>query len=359
MNTAGRQNGFVIAVTLMVMLLLELLAAGMLLLAIQERSIANARRDAGNAAARAESAIARQVGSWMDADHFSMRTGAVRSDRTDSVTVTIERLRGDLFLLTGEAPLQPSEPSSGSARASLLLRAFDAELLLRQLNGALVASSHIQLLGSTVVDGIPEQHACEGPAGEAAIATPFPQDVAISSAVELEGRPTVLLDTVPREPATRTGGLTFDELAGLTPRLQSTTITPAPTAIDGRCAVSAFGNWGAPLDRQHPCAGYFPFIPVDGDLVITGGAGQGFLLVNGNLTIRDGAVFHGLVVAVGTLVIDGATVNGAIYTRSASPVLVLDGTIRLDPCAIANALFAARPLRRPLFPPARMWLPTH
>jgi len=355
-----RREGFIIAVTLLVMLLLEVLAGGMLLVALHERVVATARNDVTTARARAETAIAREVGAWKHGEFHRMRVGEVRAIESDSTSVRIERLRGDLFLLAGTAPLRPGASSGGFGRAFLLLRAFDTQMLLQQLTGALVLAAPAQLLGDTRVAGALSTD-CEWTGGPpAGVATTRPDMLTVGTAAEVAGLPPVLLDTFPREAAPRLAGLSLSEIAALADRTATGAITPAPALLNGNCDKGHPANWGTPLESEHPCADYVPFIYADGDLEIAGGAGQGLLVVTGNLVVRHGATFNGVIVAGGSVLIANATVRGAIYARSPSdPAVLLDASVLFEPCAINAALFSPPLLHRPLFPPGRIWLPAH
>lgn len=188
----------------------------------------------------------------------------------------------------------------------------------------------------------------------------MPQAVVVGGGASIAAQPEILLDTLPRELPSRLGGLTTEELARLASRLETGRVSPAPSEVDGVCVVAAPANWGAPADPSHPCAGYTPFIFVDGDLEVSGGTGQGLLVVTGDLRLRDGAFFSGIVIVGGSLMITNAAVTGAVYARSTiQSSIVLDAHIRFDACAVQRALFSTASLQRPLFPPGRTWLPVH
>jgi type II secretory pathway pseudopilin PulG len=117
-------------------------------------------------------------------------------------------------------------------------------------------------------------------------------------------------------------------------------ITPGPV-IDatGTCDVNAPTNLGDPLrvlGPSSPCAAFFPVVHAEGDLRLTGGAGQGMLVVDGNLTLLAGARFTGVLLVRGSARLeDGARLDGIVLADRVS--LASASEIRYSACAVEQA----------------------
>ena len=131
------------------------------------------------------------------------------------------------------------------------------------------------------------------------------------------------------------------------PRAASpTTLSPAPSAVDGHCDVDSFAAWGEPdAGRVAACRAYFPVVVVDGSLELAGGRGQGVLVVGGDLVMRGDARFVGLVVVRGRASLaDDARITGALVVRDVDRggVSLADHAIvQRSECAVAAAVAAA------------------
>lgn len=356
------QNAYVLPVTLMAMFLLELLAAGMLLFALQERAVARLRIAITDTRAGAESAVAMAVAAWTVRTYQTMRIGEVRSDSSAGIATTVERVRGDLYLVRAVARYESGDVARTAGRAAILVRTFDPFLVHRALTAAVVATGPTRVFGASLIDGAAFTGSpgtdC-GPAIGAGIAAWPLHDLSVAATARVSGVPPVLPETVTLEPPGRIGGLNWDELLLLSPRRESGPVTLQPQAGSGNCDVSAAGNWGAPANPAHPCAPYFPLILSDGDLDILDGAGQGLLIVRGNLVMRESTSFRGIIVVLGQMFAgQDVTIEGAIHARDGAGVSLAGATVRFDPCAISNALFQNASLNRPLLT-GRVWLPLH
>src|SRR4029079_7424129 len=72
-------------------------------------------------------------------------------------------------------------------------------------------------------------------------------------------------------------------------------VTRGPAVSAGVCQLGAPTNWGDPVGAS-ACASFFPVIWAQGDITITGGAGQGLLIADGDVRLANGAQFAGLIV---------------------------------------------------------------
>ena len=116
---------------------------------------------------------------------------------------------------------------------------------------------------------------------------------------------------------------------------------------NGECARGEPNNWGAPLDRSHPCFNYFPIIHVAGDLYVDfAGAGQGVLLVDGNFDLSGGYEFYGVVIARGAIRAGGASrIFGGAMTLNenlAENSIAGGAQIQRSTCAVRRALTRSR-----------------
>jgi hypothetical protein len=132
-------------------------------------------------------------------------------------------------------------------------------------------------------------------------------------------------------------------------------VTPDPVRRSGRCAVSSFGNWGAPLDSSDPCFAYKPIVSSEGSLIVDGGQGQGVLLISGDAVFRSTTRYFGLVVVAGDLkMAQGSEIHGLVRVRGG--VILRDGSrIVGSACALVSALDAAKPLRSMIPIPGSDW----
>lgn len=129
----------------------------------------------------------------------------------------------------------------------------------------------------------------------------------------------------------------------------------APRKTGDACDVSASGNWGAPLDPDHSCAGYFPLIYVPDSLTVRAGAGQGILVVQGDLALEAEAHFYGVVLVAGALTLaPGARITGAVRTALQPEGA---GGIAFELAAVRAAVSASTGLNRPFRPARRAWVP--
>ena len=122
-----------------------------------------------------------------------------------------------------------------------------------------------------------------------------------------------------------------------------------PTFLGQRCLTEDPTNWGAPGAGRTDCDDFRPTVAVSGDLVVSGGAGQGVLLVEGDLILRGGFRFDGLIVVKGAVRFyeGGGTVVGALVVHGNSPgaSLIAQGGVSFSPCTVARMVQATAPIR--------------
>jgi len=117
-------------------------------------------------------------------------------------------------------------------------------------------------------------------------------------------------------------------------------IAPGPVVdAAGTCDANAPSNFGDPLrvlGPSSPCAAFFPVVHAEGDLRLSGGAGQGMLVVDGSLTLLAGARFTGVLLVRGSARFeDGARLDGIVLADRVS--LASASEIRYSACAVEQA----------------------
>lgn len=346
---SGRPRaGMALVVTLVGLLVLEIVVAGVFHIAMQQVRIAHVRTQAATLQAVAVGAVASATASWDSlaaglavGDSAVLDTGS-RPPRIRAVVV-LRRLAADLFFVRAEA----GDDAGQSRAVGALLRVLDPARLLAELSAAVLAYS---AGGSASIDGSAPVE-CELPGGAAAeVAALALVDTAGAALLALPESSVRQLDSLP--PFARLAGLDLRRLADPLP---AATLALAPVLANGACDTTAVANWGAPADPAHPCAYFFPLRHAVGDAVVESGAGQGILIVAGDLTLAAGVRFHGLLLVGGTLrLLDGARVDGAVR---AARLELARASIRYDPCSLRRAFDAAPRLRGPFRAAGHWWVP--
>lgn len=132
------------------------------------------------------------------------------------------------------------------------------------------------------------------------------------------------------------------------PFVPGSDVSPAPVIdASGACDANAPANFGDPLrvlGPDSPCAAFFPLVHAEGDLRLTGGAGQGMLVVDGNLALLAGARFTGVLLVRGNARFeDGARLDGIVVANRVS--LAGASQIHYSACAVERASRSgARPI---------------
>lgn len=344
------------------MALAIVLVALMLVGALAGLAVSAARRDRHEATiglrsvralGAAEAGLSSALAGWPASVAATLAPGSfVRLDpvavtATDSFTLSIARLAGELYLVR-------SEGRAGAARRELaqVVRLHSPALLPRSALGALgpVRLDSARLAGG---DSTPAGWGvwCEAP-GPAVAGLRLPDAMSLTTAPGcaglgcVTGAPPLATDTTLA--ARRAEFLAaFDSAAARANRVVSGDVAPASlTDSAGRCAIGVATNWGEPDSSGSACAGWLPVVLAPGDLRITGGRGQGVLLVRGDLELVGGAEFVGSVVVLGTLRMaasGGRIMGGALAFGGAD---IAAGAVVRSACAAARTGAAAAPPRR-------------
>jgi hypothetical protein len=128
------------------------------------------------------------------------------------------------------------------------------------------------------------------------------------------------------------------------------------------CDRSKTSNWGDPT-HWYPdteCRSYFPIIHVNGDIKLTGGAGQGILLIDGNLDASGGVNFYGPVIVRGALKITGNSAAprflGGVMAQNIdidNNMMAGNSVVNYSSCAIEKAVNGSA---TPAFDRTRGWM---
>ena len=253
--------------------------------------------------------------------------------------------------------------SDGSASAGAALARRRVALLLAMRapavwrGAAIVTRQGVALRDGSSVSGIDASASDDCPPTDSTVAAiAVPTDATVDTAACppthcLTGSPPVAITSRAASPDTyeQFGQVDRSFLVNSAVSLaDGTTMSPQPVLNEmGDCDGDAPGNLGDPLrvfGPESPCASRFTLRHADGDLHISGGAGQGMLLVDGDLTLANGALFTGIVIARGAVRLEDASrLDGMVLATR----VALSGTsaIRYSSCAVNRSLVAgARPI---------------
>lgn len=340
--------GFILLYSVLLILALSVLSAGMMTVALRERQIAIARGQLLQARATAESAARVTVADWVEATE-GIGVGETRVlSPAGSAEVATTRLAPSLYRVNATAPIVfaggGASPAAAEVGASMLVSTPDAGLILESFPAAVTADSLIEILDGTV-SGWDACGSSDGPAPGA-----MAPRVVVQGTMP-EGLPPVMERAPPDRPAG--DPLAAEVVHALRDHAPAGTAVPAPQSSGTECRAAP-SNWGA-VSPGHPCHGALPLIGADDGIVVASGEARGILVVLGDGRLEGPLDFEGLILATGQLSIGaGVRVRGAIRARH---VLLNDGVVRLDRCA-RRAMLAAPALRKPLRPAARWWIPS-
>jgi hypothetical protein len=334
-----RRPGFALVLSLLLVLVLAGLGAGIMALGLREAELARAMVRRAELQVAAESAARSVVAEWSTRrlDGLGMG-GAAEVPVPDPhgdlvVSASILRIESDLFLVETTARADGSGPR-GEARAAMLVRVLDPDVLLAVFPAGLVAQERV-VLGEGFA------------AGDSAALAP---EVEVGPSMVVDGEPGIVLGDPPHpsEPDPLKSPA-IDLLASV--RLGGGTVTPRPVEIGGQCVDDPL-NWGAASDAS-PCYERLPLVHVTGDLEIEGGEGRGLVVVDGDLSVA-GLRFEGILLVRGRVTLDAGTViHGAVR---ASSIAVRGGIVHHDP-ALTRLALTAGGLDGAFRPAHRWWVP--
>jgi hypothetical protein len=328
MRRCSSEQGVALLLVLLALTIVAGLAGAAFLIGLAEERVGRVYRDHLHAFAAGEAGVYRPVWNWDTKTYNAMPIDGVTpidgrlGDGTGSYSGTLRRLSELLFVVTAEGA---DAGSLGRSRLGLVLR---LNPLAVNPAAAVTALGEFAVAGASSISGRdqpPPGWDCPDPDSILPALRIHPQD---SAAVSvgcptpqcLTGNPPILVDSaVTLSNLTTVGGMEFDALEQLASHVVAGAVHPLPRTQGATCVTAAWDNWGDPYGIDGPCADYVPLIYATGDLVVTGGRGQGTLVVAGDLTISGGFMFSGLVLVRGALQSSGAgnRLMGAVVVANA------------------------------------------
>lgn len=344
-------RGSILIVMLVTLAILGALAAGSFFAAFHEERIGSAAMLRVRALAAAEHAAYTAISPLHWRTDWNLAR-PVRLVASDSETLP-GRASGtaQIWKLTPFSALVIADGSAGSPPRSAHRRISLLVALQRPVMPTLAAA--IARSGVSVTDGSSITGSADtlsddcltADSGIAAVSVPpgVSVDTAACGSVPcLLGTPPVrdtILAALPKT-SERFGQVDRSFLATIGRQLANSELSPAPI-IDahGECDASAQANLGDPLrllGSDSPCFAFFPLVHAEGDLRLSGGAGQGMLVVDGSLTLAEGARFTGVLLVRGTARLEGhARLDGIVLADRVS--LAGESEVRYSACAVAKA----------------------
>jgi len=329
-------EGAVLAFVILLMLALLVLAHGALVAALSE--VAGSRAAARDLELRAaarwalETTLTAPPGSWSDSTRmWDTRTLDLGDVGGVQVSSALTRLGPESWLISGRS----SAPGGTRTQTARLAWVLDPLTRVTSLQGLV-----------TIAPGAPLSLAGSADATRPyAVENPIPGDACDpwleALATRYAGDPLSLVAELPDSlTAPSLGLLDLPFLLSAAPVTLSGTGTPAPAESLGSCIVDAPWGWGDPDRPWGPCGDYLPMRAAAGDLVVSGGVGQGLLVVGGDLTIRDGARFHGMVFAGGSLQVEGGAALTGLAIAGGGVLLDAASTLTGSACWAVRALAA-------------------
>jgi hypothetical protein len=372
-----RRSGIVLIATLILILALALLTAGLILAANETSLLARARVSIVQARYASEAAAADALADWSTRRVSELRPQAslaLAISLPPGSFVTAQQLGSGLYLVSARGTGQDERARAWSG---VLVRTPQLRELWQPFGSALATGGQLTGSGARIDARAPTRlppawSAAECPDAIRDSLTEIFGDTALVGLTVarssdgagigdvVAGQPPIVVDSLLRDSTAfrDLGPLTTEDVAQVADRTEAGSLVLAPRIRAGVCDNSAPGNWGDPLDRASPCAQYFPLIYAPGDLTISG-AGQGVLVVTGNLSLQAGAQFYGPILAAGSLTAArSSAIVGAVRVggRSGESKL-LDATITYSACTLYNAFRFAPALDRAFRPRGRWWIP--
>jgi hypothetical protein len=347
---SSRRGGFALPVAVFAIVIIGALVAGAFFASTQEFRIGTNTIQQTRALGAAEFGLNQTQATWNNKWNTTMQRGQVQTLTPATAdgalaTVRVTRLNDQAFLIA-------SEGSSGQARrrtAKLLV------LNIPQLNmlAALTARGATKIGGSSFIDGNDHTYpgwACPaagpGLAGIAASDTSQITTAGCNNYNCVAGNPKVIQTPAAADTSTyfNFGSLDWNQLRAMASKVASGGKTALPSVLNGVCDETHPDNWGEPYKANGgPCVDYYPIIYATGQLVMTGGRGQGILLVEGDLHVQGGFEFFGPVIVRGMLKTSGTGghFNGGVLAANVDldqNVVIGNAVIQFSRCTLLKAL---------------------
>lgn len=353
---ANRRDGFALVLALLAIAVIGVLIAGAFFVSTQEFRVGRNTFAQSSAFVNAEAGLNNVYANWDKSLNSALRTGESRvyvepeGAANPSARVVVTKT-GDLsFWLVSHGSSAFAARTESSRRTSLLLRIRIPEIPIR---AALTARGALSVGGDAVIvghDTNPAGWDCPPDTTNLpGVAVAELTDVGGAGAAAILGDPPIIAEPAAGDTSSYSsfGASTWNALvASADVRLAGGDMTPSPsfTAMPALCNTGERSNWGdtARRDPSEPCEHHFPLIHSEGDLHLTGGAGQGVLLVDGDLELSAPFTFFGPVIVRGSVRSSGPGVRiyGALMAAQINSVggSALHGAlITYSSCALQHA----------------------
>lgn len=303
-----RRAGFALPLTLLCVIVVSLSLCALLALAIMDVRGTAAQLGVAHAQGEAEYHAAEGIAAWTAPTLAAVPIGSVLTPAPGNRTV--RRLSGGLFLFSGVGTASP-----GVHRTIRLVLGLEPPGLAVQR--AFTTPGAVRLTSGAVV--------LEAAAGPGACDLSDSTEAGWIVQPDYQG---------PVEDPVPWAARAEIHLAG------GTVVQPGPQVLSGSCQSTDPTNWGDP-GGVGACRSHRPVVWVNGDLTVTGGAGQGILVVDGDLTARGGFQYDGLVLIGGRLEISGAGARfrGGVQTGDAGSIgsdIGSGGRISYSTCSLTR-----------------------
>ena len=358
MRIHRNERGIALPLVMFVLVILGVIIAGSFYIARLELKTGDNTVAATQAAAVAEAGVDSVLANWNSSAYNSMAVAteitmtSVSLGSNAAYTATLRRLNPSLFMVRADG--RQSYPGGGVQGRRQVSRLVRLDIPQIDMTAAITTRTGITISGSSDVSGVDSIPNNWGalcpPAGPT---VPGVRDSsgnvstsgACAGASCIVGNPQILTDpTVNSGSFSNFGNTSFAQLAARANLVVSGTITGiGPVVLSGACRTSVITNWGDPHAPMAPCGSYWPIVYAPGDLVLSGGYGQGILLVGGDLTLAGGVEFYGPVISQGTVrsTGTGGHIYGGVMAANANLGTVLisgNSVVNFSSCSIARAL---------------------
>ena len=328
------RDGFALPFMLAVLAVSSLLLAATFFMGRLEVQSGENGLNSAQALEAAETGLAETVAWWDPVQYNQMAIGSSRAlpSRTlgrGGYRGSLTRLGPDIFQVEARGWYQSAAnvPLAHRALRSLVRLPADAPTIL----GALTVIDSARWDAASVVSGIdstpPGWSGCVVDSPLAGLAAAPSASLDLSGCPGcLAGFPPLLIDSaISVAMLSSFGRVGYAGLAGraaFKPVGILGAVAPRVTGTPSQCDVADSLNWGEPRNSGPfaACGNYHPVVHSPGDLVLTGGRGQGTLLVDGDLEWGGNFEFYGTVIVQGTLTNGpgGGAVLGAVLARQVS-----------------------------------------
>lgn len=364
------ERGIALAVAIFALVVVGALVAGAFFAGTQESRIAENHRRAQMSFVLAELGAGQQVASWNPLVNNAMKVYpaasiavANQSANTGVFSGRLLKLNSNLYLVDifGQDSVSASgklkQVASARARVGMITR---VQPLLIDIQASLTTQGAANLTGNAAVDG--NDHTPPGwtdcnPLDSSKAGIRINGSVSTSGNATVEGDPPVMQDVnVSDKTFTEYGhGMTYDQLAARANiQLNAGNYTTRPSTVGASCNLADPLNWGDGLNKNTPCAHYFPVIHImgsAGQTTLNGVQGQGILLVDGDLNVQGSYEFFGITIIRGRLKTAGGGSTDAHFWGSVMAQNVdlelqnLSGeaTLNYSKCAIMQSLQMTQP----------------